>query len=287
MSWTLYALLAFFFIGIQRFFYNIAAKLHLSSIFTTFIFMLTVATLSGLYIFYAQISINLNFTTILLSLLNSFTFSCATIAHINALKYSPSPIVYPYIRLNIVLVVLYSYFILREPITLSQFMGIILSLITLFFMSYEFKPTTKATKFFNFGFFWATIALICGAASSISCKYGSIYVDKLVFIFLSYIFSTIFLFLGFWLFNINNSIANNKTTFLAIIIGISMGILNIFGFYCYLMALSSGPLSIVATINGMHFVLGVVLSSIFFKEKINMKNAVGILLTIIALMLLT
>ncbi len=284
MSWTRYALLAFLFIGIQRFFYNIAAKLHLSSLFTTFVFMLTVAILSGLYIFFTKTSIKIDSITIFLSFFNSLTFSCATIAHINALKYSPSPLVYPYIRMNILLVVLYSFFVLHETITLSQFLGIVLSFINLFIMSYQFQSPKVASKSFNVGFLWATVALICGAASSIFCKYGSIYVDKLVFIFISYIFSTIFLFLGFWLFNIKHNSSNNKIV-ISTIIGICMGILNIFGFYFYLMALSSGPLSIVATINGMHFVLAIFLSSIFFKEKITFKNILGICLTIIALIL--
>jgi len=289
MHWYIYALLAFFIIGIQRFFYNVAAKYNCNSLATTLIFMFSVSCISFIYIFATNTKISLNSYTLFLSFLNSITFSIATISHIQALKFSSPSLVYPFIRLNILIVVLYSCFILMERLTSIQLTGIFISIIALFLISSEFKNDSYKKKENKIGFIWASFAMVCGAISSISCKYAANYINKFVFIFISYVMSTFFLTIGLKLLNPKENLLSKKHyfKFATIIIGILMGILNILGFYCYLMALETGPLSIVVTINGMHFVIGIIMSAIIFKDKITKKSLYGIFLTIISLILLT
>jgi len=289
MYWYIYALLAFFIIGIQRFFYNVAAKYNCNSLATTLIFMLSVTCISFIYISTTNTKISLNNYTLFLSLLNSITFSIATISHIQALKFSSPSLVYPLIRLNILIVVLYSYFILMERLTSIQLIGIFISIIAFLVISSEFKNDSYMKKKNKIGFIWTSFAMVCGAISSISCKYAANCINKFVFIFISYAMSTFFLTIGLKLLNPKENLLSKKNyfKFATITIGILMGILNILGFYCYLMALETGPLSIVVTINGMHFVIGIIMSTIIFKDKITKKSLFGIFLTIISLILLT
>jgi uncharacterized membrane protein len=72
----------------------------------------------------------------------------------------------------------------------------------------------------------------------------------------------------------------------ALLIGFFMGLINLGGFYCYLKALSTGPLSIVTSVMAMHFVIAIILSTLIYKEKLNGWRITGIVLTILSLLLL-
>jgi uncharacterized membrane protein len=65
-----------------------------------------------------------------------------------------------------------------------------------------------------------------------------------------------------------------------------MGVLNFFGFYAFLTALESGPLSIIALIAGMHFVIAVALSVLLYREKMTPRRILGIGLTLLAVVLM-
>jgi uncharacterized membrane protein len=71
-----------------------------------------------------------------------------------------------------------------------------------------------------------------------------------------------------------------------LVIGSAMGILNFVGFYAFLSALSHGPLSLVASITGMNFVVSVALSILIYREKMTYARIAGFLLTIISIIFL-
>jgi uncharacterized membrane protein len=65
-----------------------------------------------------------------------------------------------------------------------------------------------------------------------------------------------------------------------------MGLINFVGFYTFLAALSVGPLSIIVSVTGMHFVIAVILSVIVYKEKLSRMRLFVIGLTIISILFL-
>jgi uncharacterized membrane protein len=65
-----------------------------------------------------------------------------------------------------------------------------------------------------------------------------------------------------------------------------MGLLNFFGFYAFLTALESGPLSVIALITGMHFVIAVALSVLLYRERMTPRRILGIGLTLLAVVFL-
>ena len=108
-------------------------------------------------------------------------------------------------------------------------------------------------------------------------------VDKLAFITLSYLFGTAFAF------GLRNRMVRKTTdggNRDAVIIGISMGLLNLIGFYLFLLALDRGPLSIVVSIISLHFVIPIVLSALFYAEKLKKAHFIGICLTIVSVLFL-
>ncbi len=127
------------------------------------------------------------------------------------------------------------------------------------------------------------IAILAGALASISSKFAALYANKMAFMAVSYTFAT-FLSFGFR----NKAQSEDTNTHLkdALLIGFSMGLINLAGFYCYLKALSSGPLSIITSITAMHFVIAVMLSTLIYKEKLNRWRITGILLSMTSILLL-
>ena len=72
----------------------------------------------------------------------------------------------------------------------------------------------------------------------------------------------------------------------AVVIGLLMGLLNFAGFYTFLAALSAGPLSIIVSITGMHFVIAVLLSVILYKERLSRMRVLGMALAIVSVLFL-
>jgi drug/metabolite transporter (DMT)-like permease len=285
-TWYFFSLFALLLLGGQRFLYKVAAAKNCGTFLTTFCFMLTVAMLSSSLLALRPPDVpgarDLSFL-IFISLINSLTFVSATLCHIQALKYMPATVAYPLIRMNIVLVVLFAVFVLQESLQWSQMLGLLLSFAAIWVLSRDSAPEdtaeTRAT-----GLLLVFLAMLSGALSAISSKYAAQHTDLLAFIALSYIFSSLFtLFLAPRMFTPAPDQSPRK---LALGIGLAMGLLNFTGFYLFLKALALGPLAIVASINGMHFLVAVVLSVVFFQEKLTTIRVTGLILALGAIFFL-
>ena len=122
-----------------------------------------------------------------------------------------------------------------------------------------------------------------GATASVSSKFAAMYSDKFAFMALSYLFGMIGS-LGITRALSYDKARQNRSAALGL--GVLMGGFNFAGFYAFLYALERGPLSLIAAIVGMHFVIAIVLSAVIYHEKINPVGLVGILLTVISIVLI-
>jgi drug/metabolite transporter (DMT)-like permease len=207
----------------------------------------------------------------------------ATVSHIESLKYVPASIAYPMIRLNAVLVVLFSIIYFRDSLSPKQFMGIALAMTAIVILARELSEEKADRRNIIRGIILACLALLGGAIASISSKFAAIHTDKMAFMALSYIIST-FLSLGLRRrFHSEGSRGNCRDAF---ILGVVMGVINLAGYYCFLLALSTGPLSIIASIAGMHFVIAILLSALVYAERLTRWRILGISLTVLSIALL-
>ncbi|WP_045220177.1 DMT family transporter [Desulfonatronum thioautotrophicum] len=304
-TWYLFSLAALLLLGGQRFLYKVAAAKNCPTFLTTLCFMVTVAVLSsGLLILRPPVIPSMLFL-VLISLANSLTFVVATLAHIQALKHMPATVAYPLIRMNIVLVVCFAVLFLQERLAPMQTLGVLLSFATIWVLARDSAPDSEVRAKAK-GLPLVFLAMLAGALSAISSKYAAEHTDLLAFIALSYIFSTLFT-LGPKLAAVVRGLMrgqelgraqdthkketlaatqDKKSRQQAVIIGLAMGLLNLAGFYLFLKALALGPLAIVASVNGMHFLVAVVLSVLIFKEKLNLNRLLGLILAILAILLL-
>ena len=282
-NWYTFAVLALFLMGIQRFLYKVSAERNCNTAWTTFSFMATVSVLSSVLFFVLRESVANIQLLLFIALLNSGTFLVATTTHIEALKYIPASVVYPIIRLNAVIVVIFSILYFKDHLSVCQVIGIFLAISTIAILTRQFDDERIAYNNSKRGLILVFISALAGSIATISSKFAALYTNKMAFIAVSYIGATLF---SFGLRKRLQTEEVNENHRDAFIIGIVMGLINFGGFYSFLKALSKGPLSIIALIAGMHFVIAVVLSVLIYKEKLTQARLTGISLAITSVILL-
>jgi drug/metabolite transporter (DMT)-like permease len=282
-GWYVYAILALILLGFQRFLYKVSAERQCNTAWTTFSFMATVAVLSStLFLVLGEQVSNIGFL-IFIALVNSLAFVIATISHIEALKRVPSSVAYPIIRLNAVLVVVFSIIFFKDRLSLYQGLGIVMALGVFVILAVGINDQEKSKKNIRQGSLFVLISILGGAGAAVSSKYAAGNTNKMAFIAISYILSTLF---SFGLREKLQTKDAHKTQKEALIIGVIMGVFNLAGYYSFLKALSTGPLSIIASMTGMHFVISIILSAMIYREKLTRLRILGILLTVLSVIFL-
>jgi drug/metabolite transporter (DMT)-like permease len=282
-KWYLFSIIALVLMGTQRFLYKVAAERNCPAAWTTFSFMATVTILSFIFLLALGESV-LSWKMLgLIALWNSGAFVLGTVTHIEALKHLPSSIVYPVIRLNMVLVILFSILYFSDSLSPYQWIGMVTAAVVMVVLAREAEHKKEAYGDRKTGLILVFVSLLFGSMASISSKFAALYTNKLGFMALSYLLGTLFSLALTKEFNSQKRAKNLKQ---AIVIGSMMGVVNFAGFYAFLKALSQGPLSLVVSITGMHFVIAVVLSVVLYKEKLTVTRILGVALTVVSVLFL-
>lgn len=282
-NWYLLSVIALILLGGQRFLYKVAAEKKCSSSLTTAVFMTTVTVLSGTVYVLSDTQPQNLFTLLSLSSLNSVAFAVSTITHIEALRRLPAGLTFPLTRLSLLLVVIVSVLFFDETLKTMQCLGVLTGMAVVVILAQETRSTIRERQRLRSGLFFVAICLLSGAVASISSKLAAETVSKSGFMTLSYFFG-IFFSLGIdkkW-----GSTTPKGLNRDSILLGVIMGVLNFFGFYAFLMALSSGPLSAIVLITGMHFVIAILLSVLIYHERLSLLQFLGISLTLLTVLLL-
>ncbi len=282
-NWYVLSLVALVLMGMQRFLYKVSAERNCHTAWTTFSFMATVTVLSVLFFLSLKEPVSDARMLILTALINSASFVLGTITHIEALKHVPSSVVYPIIRLNMVVVVLFSILFLHDHVSLHQVLGIFLATAVIVILTRDVEEVKRSFGSVRKGLFLVFVSLISGSVASVSSKFAAVYSNKLGFMALSYFLGTLFSAALIRKSGKEASRGNHKE---ALLIGLLMGLINFVGFYAFLAALSVGPLSIIVSITGMHFVIAVLLSMIVYKEKLSRMRILGIGMTVVSILFL-
>jgi drug/metabolite transporter (DMT)-like permease len=282
-SWYVLSIIALILMGTQRFLYKVSAERKCHTAWTTFSFMATVALISSGAFLLSGEPLARERELLLIAAVNSGSFVIGTLSHIEALKHIPASVAYPLIRLNMVVVIVFSVFFFRDHISVYQIVGIGTAIGVILILTKEAEEHKESTRNTKRGIVLVFLSVISGAISSISSKFAAMYVNKLGFMALAYAMGMMFS-LG-----MVNKLGgkevkrNHKEAFL---IGFMMGLINFAGFYLFLKALSLGPLSIIVSITGMHFVIAIFLSALIYKENLNSRRILGIGLAVLSIVLL-
>lgn len=282
-NWYVLSIVALVLMGVQRFLYKVCAEKECDTAWTTFSFMATVTVLSAVFFLALKGSVSDARMLLLTAGINSASFVLGTITHIEALKHVPSIVVYPIIRLNMVVVVLFSILFLHDRVSLHQVLGILLAIAVIVILTREAEGAKGDFGSVRKGLLLAFVSLVSGSVASISSKFAAVYSNKLGFMALSYFLGALFSAALIRRSGEEVSRGNRKD---AVLIGLLMGLINFVGFYSFLAALSVGPLSIIVSITGMHFVIAVLLSVIVYKENLSRTRMLAMALAVASVLFL-
>lgn len=280
-DWYFLSLAALVLLGTQRFFYKVAAERNCSSPLTTAVFMATVTLLSAAAFLLSGDAVGDIPTLLLLAAINSAAFALGTVVNMEALRRLPTAITFPLTRLSILLVIGFSILYFGERPGPWQWLGILLGLAVVVVLAADLGGTAAVRQQRATGLLLVAACVLCGAVASISSKFAAVATSKTAFMALSYLLGTIFslAMAGTW-----KRDESAPRTGAVLGIGVLMGLFNFAGFYAFLAALERGPLSLIALITGMHFVIPVALSVLFYREKITPRRWLGIGLTLLAVL---
>jgi drug/metabolite transporter (DMT)-like permease len=164
-----------------------------------------------------------------------------------------------------------------------QVFGIGTAIGVILILTKEAEGRKESARNIKKGLILVFVSLISGAISSISSKFAAMYVNKLGFMAISYAMGMLFSLGMVKRLEEKEVKKDHKEAFL---IGLVMGLINFAAFYLFLKALSLGPLSIIVSITGMHFVIAIFLSALIYKEKLNSLRILGIGLAVLSIVLL-
>ncbi|HET57330.1 MAG TPA: EamA family transporter, partial [Deltaproteobacteria bacterium] len=173
-DWYLFSLAALILFGLQRFLYKVSAEEGCNSALTSLAFMGTVTCLSTLFFLFSRASIGNTAFLLVISTVNGLSFLAGTLASMEALKRIPATTVLPLIRLNTVLVVLFGIFYFGEKPSMSQYIGIVISLAVIIVLarSSASGPAAGLSKTGR-GIAYAAVALVAGAVAAVSSAFAA------------------------------------------------------------------------------------------------------------------
>jgi drug/metabolite transporter (DMT)-like permease len=282
--WFFKALLALLFIGLQRFFYKVAAERGCSTALTSLVFMGTVAAISWLLFLSGADRGVLNGAMLFWGLVNGLTFLGSAALTMEALRHVPAAVGYSLTRLSTVFAALFSIFYFHDRLQPRQVLGVVLALGVVWLCARgRTIPMRRPAASYRLGVVLALLAMLSGTAASISSKFAALQADKWGFMAISYSFSSC----AAWIMRRREwEEVAPEPQWTAWGIGLCMGGLNLVGFYLLLQALETGPLSVIAPLTGLHFIIAIILSGVVYRERLKPRSVVGIFLAAAAVLLM-
>ena len=221
--------------------------------------------------------IKISTTDILFSLVGAiFSFAAFTLM-LHSLTYGYASINYAIFRLSFIFSSVTAIIFLSESLSLGKGIGIILATcaILLFFYNPKQKVIQKKSLVF------AICAMVSGSCFQLTLKFATQVFSSLPsFLLLMSIFFACFVVIY------NTIFGNFKIPRKTFVYAPFNGILMALGSLFLLAALSRGEVSLVTPIVQLSFLITLILSVLYLKEKINVSQTVGIICAAIAIIIL-
>ncbi|MBN2142322.1 EamA family transporter [Candidatus Woesearchaeota archaeon] len=283
MDWYWLSLIVLFCYGMQYFLYKVAAEKRCNTAWVSFTFMLTVGVLATTMFLFLQESVVDWPLMIIFSLVNAVIFLLTTITRMESLKHIPASISFPLVRMSTVFVVIFSLVYFKDKLSPYQAIGILVAIMAVYLLTRYDKAAGATDKRYGLGLALAIIAIFSGAVSTIIQKFAALAINKLAYMATTNYMNTFF---SLGLRKKLQTKKENPNHANAVAIGVGIGIVNFLGFYFVLQAFEKGPLSLVAALTSLSFVIAIILSIIIYREKLTWKTVWGIALSIAAILLL-
>lgn len=279
MSWFILSLLDVIVLGIYMALLKIPTHKGLSRhamLIWSFIIpvILSFAFFSS-YIVYTDVRL------IALSFIWAFTFSSATAIQMYALQYLDTSVLYPITTTSsLVLAVLLGLVFFHTPMSLTQWLGVLLVVVTIYFFLYK-KGKLQYTPYL---LLLALATLILSAANKIIVKFIAVSYPVEAFQLFSYAWGLLLVVLFHRLFHEKKATIREMSSTLRW--GALLGALSFLGGYMYYLAIDRGPFALVIPIHSLYILVTTFVAAYLFKEKVPRKRLLLVILAIFAIVLI-
>jgi uncharacterized membrane protein len=190
-------------------------------------------------------------------------------------------------RMSVVVPISIAILFYGDSISIVKVIGILLALSAVYLVSHKSESSSAVNKFW---WLFPALIFVCSGIIDSSINYAQRYLldDTNFDVFLSAIFSSAFVF-GIIILSIQLLTKKQNFQIKSLPFGIVLGAINYSTMYFIVKALSSGVMepSILFPINNLSILtLSTLISVLFFKEKMSIKNWIGIALSVLAIFIL-
>lgn len=287
--WFVLAIASAFAGGISSFLYKVAAKEKVDIVLLSFFgALISSVWLLIVIVLFSDFS-NFWHPMLIFAGLTAVTYLITNVMKVKSLENIDATIFFPLYKVfgpGLVIILGITFF--GETFTSTEWTGLVLSLfIPLLLIS---KSEDGRQENLKLGLVWLAVAVVMGAISAGFWKHGAdIAPNTWMYILVGELFMIPFAFLTLYRKHRKNLFEKivevKQTKFLKILVVYST--MNVIAASVFIFAFTlGGPLGIVYTINSLYILIPIILAIIFYNEHWNMRKAVAIILSVLALALL-
>jgi drug/metabolite transporter (DMT)-like permease len=207
----------------------------------------------------------------------NYTFS-------KGMRYGPAGLTSAFAKANIVIVILISALYYGESISEREILGILFFFAAMLVVNIKFGNTDKTTSGRWFLIMTSCIVLLSFRNGGLKVV-NEMNISGVLVVAAAYSYCT-GLFLALIIKNLNKPSTAKASKRKTMAIGAAVGVVSYGGLYFYMEALKSGPGSIVVTIFSLDMFFILLLSFLFFDERLTRNQLIGFLLSAIGLTLI-
>lgn len=280
-SWFPLALVAFACYGVQNFLYKAATRRGIPASELLISFCCIACILC------AGISLLLPVARMdwgpffLISASSAVTFWITIRSRLEALKYLDGSVVFPVVRMQSAVLVIYSLVFLGEVLNSRQMFGVLLAL-TVIVLSFEKGDGSSEEKFQVSGMCFAFVAMLSSAANVLTCRMAAKQTDLSLFFVLSFFLTALFTKMT----SKESSQVPEGDGLAVYKMGSAIALCNVVGAYALLSALKVGPLYAVSSIYNQSFVVSIFLVIVLHQERLSMRRIMLLLAAVVSMFLL-
>ena len=285
MNWNITSILSLVLFSLQYFFYKVATEKRANLHLVTFSMMTTIAIAgSSLYLLEGE-PINGWKMLLFFGFIAGTSFVGATLSRLKSLEHMPSSVAFLIFDFKVVVIALISIFLFKDLTTPLQTIGIFLALVAGGIVIQKQKGENEEHPNFHWGIIYALGVVFTLSLNAIVIKQAIIEnYQAFAFIMVAGFFDSI---LSFLLYRFNKTYHMPvEIKNYSIKMGILVGIINFSAFYFEFISLQTGSLAVVTAIISFSTFGAIILSTIFFKEKIGFKRGLGLAIGLFSLFLL-
>lgn len=279
LSWFIFSLSATLLLGIAMALYKVPSFKNQSRHVTS-LWVMIIPFLLSLIFFNQYLGLS-SFGMIILALIWGISFSLLVTLQMYALKKADTNTLFPITSTtSLVVAVILGFLLFKEIISLLQFIGIILVVFVVYFYLYKKKKLQYSKEFL----FAGLGIILFSVLNKVLLKIVANNYDIHAYQIFQYFWAAVFSFVIILYFHKKDFKKYFSKT--SLLYGSLIGLFSFFGGYALLIALTKGPFTLIMVIHSLYILVTALTGALLFKEKLNKKIIILIILSIIALIII-